>query len=683
MGRKIIAWVLILSTVISIALSGCASSNSLSEGETTTTVEQIEPSNTPSNPSEVESVAENTGVPNQTSDATTPTETITTPNETEPAPTETEPAPTETEPAPTETEPVPTETVPPATQPIATEPEEESDNAVLTTTQRNSINMLNYITVLTQEINASKGSRIYLESVQSSLLNNIYPNAVDSKTQSQINNLWKTIDEYRMISVKRDRLEYIYEQNKAQAMREAIPNPLGLLSAVQSGNMLKTAASVLYMAVDATSSYNRASTKADLEYLQSGWELEDAETNALSASQLNLLNYSINMVRDNDFPGEYGLTEAAVTDFVKWANEDNLVRKINWLEENENTYQEFRTYWLELAQSYFESDSYRKCLNAIEQYEKVATRIFRKDHDYAETLPMAIVSAKKVMSKAKYVEFADKYLPIIRDNCDNSNWTLRYFVAQVYIDLYATTDEKDYLKEAYDIAYANVNELVDEQGNLNEAYLQDIIEVKVEKGATKREKQEVKEYNQYLNKKRSVELPPVSEAFYLNCELLFALAEELNISRSAKKDIDATIHENNQPIFLTEALDNRFWATKNIEALSSDDISIEFNGEKIVIPASCLTDRSVVTVSSSNGTVFSKWKVKEVKRPKNALDCSEYSVTMTCDDNKNYKYTAGEIITITIIPVADAPDYAIEFVYKVLEKKTMGIIKGITFERIT
>ena len=682
MGRKIIAWVLILSTVISIALSGCASSNSLSEGETTTTVEQIEPSNTPSNPSEVESVAENTGVPNQTSDATTPTETITTPNETEPAPTETEPAPTETEPAPTETKPVPTETVPPATQPVATEPE-ESNNTVLTTTQRNSINMLNYITVLTQEINASKGSRIYLESVQSSLLNNIYPNAVDSKTQSQINNLWKTIDEYRMISVKRDRLEYIYEQNKAQAMREAIPNPLGLLSAVQSGNILKTAASVLYMAVDATSSYNRASTKADLEYLQSGWELEDAETNALSASQLNLLNYSINMVRDNDFPGEYGLTEAAVTDFVKWANEDNLVRKINWLEENEKTYQEFRTYWLELAQSYFESDDYRKCLSAIEQYEKIATRIFRKDHDYAETLPMAIVSAKKVMSKAKYVEFADKYLPIILDNCDNSNWALRYFVAQVYIDLYATTDEKGYLKEAYDIAYANVNELVDEQVILNEAYLADIVEATVEKGASKREKQEVKEYNQYLKKKRNVELPPVSEAFYLNCELLFALAEELNISCSAKKDIDATIHEGNQPIFLTKALDSRFWATTNVENVSRDDISIEFNGEKIVIPASCLTDRSVVTVSISNGTVLSNWKVKEVKRPKNELDCSEYSVTMTCDDSKNYKYTAGEIVTITVIPVADAPDYTIEFVYKVLETKTMGIIKGITFERIT
>lgn len=315
--------------------------------------------------------------------------------------------------------------------------------------------MLNYITVLTQEINTSNVSRIYLESVQSSLLNNIYPNAVDSKTQSQINNLRNTIDEYRMISVKRDRLEYIYAQNKAQTMREAIPNPLGLLSTIQSGNMLEAAASVLYMAIDAKTSYDRASTQADLEYLQNGWELEDEETNALSASQLNLLNYTINMVRDNDFPGEYGLTEDAVIDFVKWANEDNLVRKINWLEDNEKMYCEFRTYWLELAQSYYNAADYSNCLSSIERYEEVATRIFREDHDFAETLPMAIVSAKKEMTDTEYVNYAEKYLVIILDNCGRENWALRYFVAQTYIDLFAITGPSNYLETAYQITYAN------------------------------------------------------------------------------------------------------------------------------------------------------------------------------------------------------------------------------------
>lgn len=574
------------------------------------------------------------------------------------------------------------ETVAPTTAPTeAPEVTEPVEKANLTTTQRNSINMLNYITVLTQAINESSGSRVYLESAQSSLLNNIYPNAVDTKTQSQINNLWRTIDGYRMIAVKRDRLEYIYEQNTAQALRQAIPNPLGLLSAVQSGSLLKSAVSVLYMAVDAKTSYDAASTQVDLQHLQNGWELEDAEATELSNSQLNLLNYMLDMVRDNDFPGEYALTTDAVTDFVKWSNETNLTRKINWLETNEETYCEFRTYWLELARSYYLNNQYRNCLSAIEKYEEVATRIFRKDNDYAEIIPMAIVAAKSTMSKARYVDFAEKYVAILLKNCADDDWLLRYFAAQIYVDLYGITSERDYFSEAYDITYDNVNELVDVQIALNDAYLADIEEIKADKDSSKREKQEIKEYNKYLKDKRSTELPPVNEAFYLNCDLLFALADELNVSYIRKNDIDDTIHEDGAPIFLTEALDNRFWARKNIPAIDPDSIDVEFNGKKLVIPASCLTDRFIVTVSISGGTVLDDWKVEKVDRPKNSTDCSEFLVTLISEKGKDYDFSAGETVTITVTPVADTPDETIQFRFDVVGTKTLWVINGIEFER--
>lgn len=671
MPKRFISAILALSILLSMVLAGCstpAGENTMPGGTTT----DSPPSGSPSAPS-----VEPSAKPSETPSAVPSTEPSIEPSA-EPS---VEPSvDSSTEPS---SEPSTDSSTKPEAGTTASGPaEEEDEEEDLTTTQRNSINMLNYIVVLTQQINDSKGSRIYLESVQSSLLNNIYPNAVDTKTQSQINNLWKTIDDYRMVSVKRERLEYIYEQNKAQALREAIPNPLGLLSTVQSGNILKTAASVLYMAVDAKTSYEHASTQADLKYLQDGWELEDAETSALSTSQLNLLNYTINMVRDNDFPGEFGLNADAVADFVKWANEDNLVRKIRWLEDNEKTYSEFRTYWLELAQSYYNAEEYRSCLSAIERYEEVATRIFRTDHDFLETLPMAIVSAKKTMAKTEYVEYANKYVNMIADESDKENWALRYFAAQSFIDLYAITDNRNYLEKAYQITYANVNELVDEQEALNEAYLAPVEKIKAEEGASKREKQEIDEYNDLISQKRKTELPPVSEAFYLNCELLFALADELNIPRSEKKDVDATIHENGQHIFLTEALDNRFWANENVSAIDGDDIDIEFNGEKLVVPASCMTDRSIVTVAISSGTILEDWVITEVKRPKNSTDCAEFTVTLTSKEGKQYKYTEGETITITVVPVADTPNETIEFNYKVVAKKTFIVFNGVEFERI-
>ena len=661
----------IVALLLAIFLTGCATSPSPTEPSiggstetqteetraiTTAEIEITDPTIEDTAPSTIPAVATETTV---TTETTVPPETMET----------TVPETTAETIAPTTA---------PAETPEVTEPVEEVN---LTTTQRNSINMLNYITVLTQAINESSGSRVYLESVQSSLLNNIYPNAVDTKTQSQINNLWRTIDGYRMIAVKRDRLAYIYEQNRAQALRQAIPNPLGLLSAVQSGSILKSAVSVLYMAVDAKTSYDAASTQADLQYLQNGWELEDAEAAELSSSQLNLLNYMLDMVRDNDFPGEYALTADAVTAFVKWTNETNLTRKINWLETNEETYCEFRTYWLELARSYYLGNQYRNCLSAFEKYEEVATRIFRKDNDYAEIIPMAIVAAKSTMSNAKYVDFADKYVTILLKNCADDDWLLKYFAAQICVDLYGITSERFYLSRAYDIAYDNVNELVDVQIALNEAYLADIEEFKVDNDVSKREKQEIKEYNKYLREKRNTELPPVNEAFYLNCELLFALADELNVSYVKKNDIDDTIHENDAPIFLTEVLDNRFWARKIIPAIDPDSINVEFNGKKLVIPASCLTDRFLVTVSISGGTVLDVWKVDKVDRPKNSTDCTEFMVTLVSEKGKKYDFSAGETVTITVTPVADTPDETIQFSFDVVGTKTLWVINGIEFER--
>ena len=567
--------------------------------------------------------------------------------------------------------------------------ETEEAEEVLSNTQRNSVNMLNYMTVLTQRINQSPNNQAFLEDAYSSLKNDLYPNAVDSKTQAQSTNLLDTINGYRMISVKRDRLEYIYEQNRAQALRQAIPNPMGLLSAVQSGSTLKMAASVLYMAVDAKSSYDSATSQADLQYLKDGWELDDESADELHNSTKNALNYMYNMVRDYDLPGDYALNDESVEAFVTWTAKDNLVSKISWLESNQNTYEQFGPYWLELVKDYYDSEDYENCLNALYKYEGISTRIFRKDLDYAKVLPMAIIAAKETMSESDYITFADKYCDLILSNTkkykdgEDFDWSIRYFTAQIYIDLFAKTENRSYLENAYAIAFENVNILADGQRAQNEIYLADIKKVEVKKGSTKREKKEAKEYNKALEKERKIALPPVNESLYLNCDLLFALADEIDISQKEKDKIVSILHENNDPIFLTEALDNRFWFGKNTGNIKADDISIEFNGEKLIIPATCISDRSTISLTISNGkkdTVIDDWIVDEVKRQKKA-SVSDYAVTYMSEKAEKYKYQDGDVITISVTPVAESPDKNLVFVYNAKKVKKAFIINSIAFER--
>ena len=82
----------------------------------------------------------------------------------------------------------------------------------LSTNQKNSIALLNYLMVLTQEINSSQNNKLYLEGVFSSIVNNTNIDVIDSASKDQIDMLLDTIEGYEMIKEKRDRINYIYEQ---------------------------------------------------------------------------------------------------------------------------------------------------------------------------------------------------------------------------------------------------------------------------------------------------------------------------------------------------------------------------------------------------------------------------------------------------------------------------------------
>ena len=291
-----------------------------------------------------------------------------------------------------------------------------SNGAELTDEQQKSISMLNYLAVLTQEINESKNSRLYLENAYTSLIGNTHPNAVDYRTQKQLTELLDTLEAYRMVAVKRDRLEYLYEQNQARAIKSAIPNPLGLLSATHSINPMQLVTSVVYMAVDSTASYSAAKEEAEQEYLQSGWALDDEESEVLHTSRKQAFEYMLDIVREYSLPGDLALSEDTVKKYVTWKNHDNNVQKIQFFEENRNTYQGYGDYWLSLASAYFQEGDYLKCIESVKTYQEMNARIFRLDHDFAKVLPLAVASAEEIQEGDEYLSDIESWLQQIIGN---------------------------------------------------------------------------------------------------------------------------------------------------------------------------------------------------------------------------------------------------------------------------
>ena len=158
---------------------------------------------------------------------------------------------------------------------LADETTSISESEILTEKQSNAINMLNYLRALGQEIRSSSNSRLYLEEAYNELDNNTNPSAVDSESLREVLNLLDDLEDFRMTTVKRERLQYLYEQAQAQSIRAAIPNPLGLLSLTRARLHPWVLISAIYMAVDTVDSYQTAAANADMEYLKNGWELDE------------------------------------------------------------------------------------------------------------------------------------------------------------------------------------------------------------------------------------------------------------------------------------------------------------------------------------------------------------------------------------------------------------------------
>ena len=536
------------------------------------------------------------------------------------------------------------------------EEKDSSSENQITPEMSNSIAMLNYLTVVNQQINASNNSKLYLEEVYSSLINNTSPNAVDDRTQIQLGDMLETIDQFRMIDVKRDRLLYVYEQNKAQALRDAVPNPLGLLAGVRSFNLAQLLASVAYMAIDAKASYDTSIAEAEMEYLQDGWALDDEATNALNISRENLFDYMIDMVQDKKIPDEYALTENAVDKFVNCKNNTNVSRRIQFLESNESTYERFGEYWLVLAESYHANGEYQKCLDAIKKYESVQAKIFRKDFDLEKAMPLAIVAAEECIDDSnKCNAEINHYVELLTKNLDTDDWDLRYFAAQTYVDLYSRTNDIGYLNKAYKLVLDNVNYLIDEQKKQNSTYIAEIKKKEEPKGATKQEKKEIKEYNKMIAEERKTKLPSIYEPLYLNCDLLFALADELQISESEQQRIEKILHGSSRKdsLFLVKALNDKYYFEVPV---SNENDEITYEKGKLIVPVSMISDKGNIRVTIGTGmaaVTADDWKIEKVEREKSG-DISTFKAVFTSDKAKKATYNDGTKVEVEITPVKDS-----------------------------
>lgn len=532
--------------------------------------------------------------------------------------------------------------------------------------QKNSIAMLNYLAMLSQEINSSKNSRLFMEEAYASIINNIKPDKINEGTEARLSSLLDIIERYRMINVKRERLQYLYEKNQAKAIRSAIPNPVGLLSLTTSQDPIKLITSVAYMAIDAYSSYTTYTDELQEQYLQDGWELDDEEAENLHESRKATFLYMIEMVRDESLPGYFALNESSVDSFVKWKNNTNVEQRLQFLESDSavKTYGYFSNYWLELSTSYYEHGDYKKCIEAFKKYENIEPDIFRKDYYLARAIPNVIASGKETMSDNEFVTFASDQLKKLIDNTEDEEWALKYYAAMIYIDIYRISQNKDYINKAYEITLNNINHLKEQQTKLNNEYLADVVEVKPGDNALKAEKNSIKDYNKSLKEKRKTEFPPIYEPLTLNLELLFSLADVIEISDQEKNRIENILHKEGA-LFLIDAVNNRFTFNP-----TSKHYNAEYDKDEFSVPVSAVNSDAYLKVTVTNDgetSTYTDWAISSVKRDGKTV--SDFTAVYSSSDAKKQSWSENSTVRVEVFENKNSSEPYETFNFKVSKYK--------------
>lgn len=536
----------------------------------------------------------------------------------------------------------------------------EADELGLTEQQLNSFSMLYYLTITADEIRTAKNNRLVLDDIYTSLLNDINPGAIDETTQDHLTNLRDVIKNFLGISQKRERLQYLYNQDKASAIRSAVPNPIAVLSVAQTMNWAKLAMAVVYTVVDSYNSYKSAEKDIDQDFLMSGWELDDEETETIQKTRERAFDYMVDMVQAHDLDGMLTLNEEAVTTFTKISAMESVPQKLRLLEAEEKTYRLLGDYWLERADCYYQTERYRECLDCIARYKSLSTGIYRKDHSYVQMVPKAVAAAQQVYTGSEYITEISAFADDIMNNTSSDEWSLRYFAAQAYLDLYARTGNRSYLETAYNTAYDNVAVLLDEQRKLNDTYLADFVEETIEepdysmmtdeekkeaKKSFKEEKKRLKQYNKEQKERRKTELPPLYQPLILNCDLLFALADEMKITLEEKEEIKALLEVDTNGIFLSKPVNDKY--TFSEPKPVKEEVILE--RDEIVIPANLLMPEAsfVVTAKDKNRAVtFNDCVIDRVEREGESLD--SFRVHITSKQMGDYEWTEDSQVTIQI-----------------------------------
>ena len=273
-----------------------------------------------------------------------------------------------------------------------------------------------------------------------------------------IRNFRDDIEQFRSLDVKRERLEYLHNQKNSMAIASLVPNAISVATmAFASGNPKQAVIAVAGTALSSITNYLTAKEMAELEKIQSQWDIDDQASQAF-----NNLNNSI-FSNLTALSAEYGFSRddyasiQTIQSFIKFVQDPNTTPQdiiLKCVGTNfEKELNQFSDYWRIVASAYYELGYYEGALDAIVHYEECYEKVFYHDPNYAQILMIKAYCIEELAYDKK--EIVDDLISIadgiIANVSVEGDWVEKYYCYLLYLDIANYTNDTAYLEKAFDV----------------------------------------------------------------------------------------------------------------------------------------------------------------------------------------------------------------------------------------
>ena len=315
----------------------------------------------------------------------------------------------------------------------------------------------------------SNNNRIVLSELE---LRDLVP-SMNASNQNYYMTFNENLGALKLVDIQRERLEFLHEEKQKSSLTALVPNALSVATvAITTGltNPLGAIIGVVGTAVSSVSSYMDAKNQANLEYMQSQWELDDQEMDILLELGKGIYDYKCQIATSLNIPTELTLSTEDLEAFVNFCNEPNAATRYIKLLNLDKRLEILPDFWMELALTTYELGNYEATLSYIEKFEEIYYPVIYHDSDYAHLLMVKSDCINQLSSETKYPEL-EEIGDLLLAHIGAEDWQGRFYVLSLYMEIFRATNDVEILKKAYSLFPSVLVEIGDEYSSDLASYL--------------------------------------------------------------------------------------------------------------------------------------------------------------------------------------------------------------------